>query len=694
MDDDRKPTSPDLRETLPTLAGNVDPADQLTLPDFVEHEFDIPTLSEGTQVGKYTIEKVLGVGGMGAVYRATQSKPKRQVALKLIRQGVLSSKSIRRFDLEAEILGRLDHPNIAKIHEAGIDSTTGSPYFAMEYVAGQELGPYILEHKPTFRERLELFVKLCDAIQHAHAKGVIHRDLKPANVLIDADGEPKVLDFGVARATDSTSQAMTLQTNVGQLIGTLYYMSPEQATGDTLNLDIRSDVYALGVVLFEVLTGHLPYDLEEKAIHEAVRVIVYTNPTKLSLFDSTLKGDIEIIVGKALDKTKERRYQSVADLSADIRRMLANQPITARPPSIIDKSTKFVKRNTGLTIAAACMLVVLTTGTIFASAQVVRRIEARRLALDNMLTALNEMDVQKGLGPDLTKRLLDLYAENGETLFSGDPESLALLFTNLGEAYHGYEDYTSAMDSFQRAYKIRNRSYSSPHPLIADSLHRVASAEFYLSNFAVARTHYEETLAMRQALFEPTDPEASEIARTLDHLGSTCAKLGDHESAIAMYNQARDIRVTLFGPKSLEVAMSNNSIAWLYVQQSQYETAEPIYREALSLLEGLPEDDSKPLWIARAKHSLGNTLIHLKNYEEASLLLREALDLKQALLGSDKPTVVLTLQSLAESLYHQRDYDQAEIYAQRVVEIREELGDPKLENAERLLAAIQQRANE
>jgi serine/threonine protein kinase len=689
MDEPKKPTPADLRETLPTMAsGDIDESNQETVPDHIEIEPHTPTLASGTQIGKYRIEKVLGVGGMGAVYRATQSKPQRQVALKLIRPGVLSAKSIRRFDLEAEILGRLDHPNIAKIHEAGIDPQTKSPYFAMEYVHGKELGDYVSEYHLGIHDRLELFAKLCDAIQHAHAKGVIHRDLKPANVLVSPDGEPKVLDFGVARATDSNTKGITLETNIGQLIGTLYYMSPEQAIGDTLNLDTRSDVYALGIVLFEILAGEIPYDLKDKPIHEIVQVIQNTNPTRLSKYDQAFKGDIEIIVGKALEKEKDQRYQTVADLSADIRRTLSNMPILARPPSIVYRTSKFVRRNRRLTIAALCVLLIFSFGSGFALTQWVRRIEARQLALDNMLTALNEMDVQKGLGRDLYLRLLDLYSDNGEALFSGDRESLALFYANLGQAYFVNEDYNRALGSYEKAYTIRITKFESPHPMIADALHNVANAEFYLNKFDRARLHYEQTLAMYEKLYRPNDPGSSETARTLDHLGSTCVKLGDHETALKVYTRAKELRVALFGAGSLQVAMSNNSIAWYHVQQDQYEIAEPIYREALTLLQALPENESKPLWVARAMHSLGNTLINLEKFEEADSLLREALDLKQALLSNNKPSVALTLQSLATVNLQLEKYTEAEQYALQVVQIREETQDPKLDLSKSILENI------
>lgn len=652
--------------------------------------YDAPTLPGGAQIGKYRLDRVIGTGGMGAVYLATQNKPSRQVALKLIRSGVMSARLKQRFDLEAEILGRLQHPNIAQIYEAGIDAQTGSPFLAMEYVDGQELLDYVKEHNLDSSQRLRLFCELCDAITHAHSKGVIHRDLKPGNVLVSRAGEAKVLDFGIARATDADVPQMTMQTQVGQLVGTLYYMSPEQAEGDVTNLDIRSDIYSLGVVLYELLTGALPYQLSGKSLHEAVRIIIEDRPDKLSDRDSVFKGDLDVVAHKALEKDRERRYQSVAEFKADILRVLQDKPIMARPPSTLYLTTKFVKRNKRLTLSAACITLLLAAATSIAVNQWLSKIRAQQAVLDNMLLALNEMDVQKGLGPDLSKRLLDLYAQNAEVLFSSDDASLALFYSNLGDAYFGYEDYHRALAMYDNAYGIRSRLISGPDPVLARSTHNIAKSEFYLNEFEQARDHYLETLAMYESLYEWGDPESAEAARTIDHLGSTYVKLGELDQALEMYTRSRDLRERIYGSGSLEVAMSDNSIAWFHVQQGDYEIAEPIYRRALSTLQGLEESESKPLWIARAMHSLGNTLVALGQYDEANLMLTDSLSLKSELLSDNKPSVALTLQSLAELALRMNDYESAESYANQVVEIRRDTSDPRLDESVRILETIRQ----
>lgn len=247
------------------------------------------------RIGNYKIVKQIGCGGMGDVFEATQDNPKRTVAIKMIRIGVASDAMLKRFEHEAHVLGLLQHPGIAQIYEAGTaDTGHGSqPFFAMELVEGVTLTEYVKQNNLGTHQCLELVAELCQAIQHAHSKGVVHRDLKPSNILITKDGKPKILDFGVARAIDSDIQTTTLQTDIGQLIGTIQYMSPEQAKGNSDEIDTRSDVYALGVLMFEVLANKLPYELTEKMVHEAVRVIREDDPTRLSSISTKFRGRLE-----------------------------------------------------------------------------------------------------------------------------------------------------------------------------------------------------------------------------------------------------------------------------------------------------------------------------------------------------------------------------------------------------------------
>lgn len=335
-------------------------------------------LAPGAKFGRYTIVRPIGAGGMGAVYEATQESPRRSIALKVIR-GTLSAQLLRRFEHESQVLGRLQHPGIAQVYEAGsVQDERGDvvPFFAMELIKGVPLTEYAAANNLGTRERLELVARICDAVYHAHQKGVIHRDLKPGNILVDESGQPKVLDFGVARATDSDIQQTTMQTDIGQLIGTVPYMSPEQVGGDPSELDTRSDVYALGVIAYELLAGRLPYDLQKKMIHEAVRVIREEDPTRLSSLNRTLRGDIETIVAKALEKDKQRRYQSAEALGSDIRRYLKDEPITARPASTWYQAAKFARRNKVLVVGVAATFAVLFAGVIGVSLMLKRALEA------------------------------------------------------------------------------------------------------------------------------------------------------------------------------------------------------------------------------------------------------------------------------------------------------------------------------
>ena len=284
---------------------------------------------------------------MGTVYEAIQENPRRRVALKMMRRGITSRSALRRFEFESQTLARLQHAHIAQVYEAGThdDGYEGVPYFVMEYISSAKtLTQYAVHKELGTRERLALFLMVCDAVRYGHQKGIVHRDIKPSNILVNADGQPKIIDFGVARSTDSDLAVTTLQTDVGQLIGTLQYMSPEQCEADPSDIDARSDVYALGVTLYELLAGRPPYDIRKAAIHEAVRIIREEEPTKLSSFGKHLCGDIETISLKSLEKNRDHRYQSVVALGEDIQCYLDDEQISARPRKSAQKSTDIVTK--------------------------------------------------------------------------------------------------------------------------------------------------------------------------------------------------------------------------------------------------------------------------------------------------------------------------------------------------------------
>ncbi len=348
---------------------------------------DIPP-PQPKKIGHYAIKQHIGSGGMAHVYLALQEHPRRKVALKLMKKGIASRSALRRFEFESQILGRLRHPNIAQVYEAGTydEGEGGIPYFAMEYIANAKpITDYAKEKKLSTKERLELFTKVCDAVHHGHQKGIIHRDLKPGNILVDSYGEPKVIDFGVARSTDSDMAVTTLQTDVGQLIGTLQYMSPEQCEADPEDLDTRSDVYALGVVLYELLCGQLPYNVTKVAMFEAARVVKEEKPAKPSTINRTLRGDVETIALKALEKERERRYKSAEALGDDIHKYLSSEPIEARPPSIFYQIRMFARRNRVLTTASTLVFIVLILSTTISLIYYAQAIEAKNILAQEVI---------------------------------------------------------------------------------------------------------------------------------------------------------------------------------------------------------------------------------------------------------------------------------------------------------------------
>jgi WD40 repeat protein/tRNA A-37 threonylcarbamoyl transferase component Bud32 len=375
---------------------------------------DVPTHPE--RIGPFRLIRRLATGGMGAVYEASQDNPARRVALKVLRRELLSPDLLKRFQQEAQILGLLQHAGIAQIYEAGtVDTPEGPlPYFAMEFVDGRPLVAYADDERLDQPSRLGLLAKVCDAVQHAHERGVVHRDLKPDNVLVTPDGHPKVLDFGVARATDADIQAMTVVTEVGQIMGTLPYMSPEQVLGDPTAVNARSDVYSLGVMLYELLCGQRPHEFGRVSVPNAARIIREDTVTSLGSLDTRYKGDVEIIVGMALEKDVDRRYASAAELADDIRRHLSARPISAHAPSSFYQLKKFARRHRGLVTGVVVALVALTVGLGLALRFGMDEAEQRRTAEQAVYrTALAAAALQiDALHGDEVARVLDAIPED------------------------------------------------------------------------------------------------------------------------------------------------------------------------------------------------------------------------------------------------------------------------------------------
>ncbi len=365
-------TDPKLRAFVERLLTNDDEGMSgfLDIPDTNQDSpFSSPNI-EGHWIDRYQLVRCIGRGGMGQVFLARQQEPQREVALKILGSDFLSPSLPRRFKLEIDVLGRLNHPGIAQIHDAGT-TKEGHPYFAMEYVPGEPLTDFARSHDLTSAQRLELVLQICEAVNYANEKGVLHRDLKPANILVVDKGEGnyqvKILDFGVARLTREIEPDASVFTMPGQLLGTLAYMSPEQADGESREMDSRADVYQLGVILFELLSGKLPLDVEQSLLSVALRKIAEEEPPSLGSLDDTLKGDLEIIVAKAMAKEPQRRYEQAGELSADIRRFLSGQPIVARPTTAFYRMRKQIQRNrkTFLVLATVALVSVAAGWALF-----------------------------------------------------------------------------------------------------------------------------------------------------------------------------------------------------------------------------------------------------------------------------------------------------------------------------------------
>lgn len=615
----------------------------------------------------YRVIRRVGVGGMGVVYEAEQEHPRRTVALKVMRTATASADAVRRFELEVQVLGRLQHPGIAQIFGAGTFETDAGrqPFLAMEFVQGEPLTRYADDRSLTTRERLELVASTCDAVQHAHQRGVIHRDLKPGNILVvgeenqpsttsqpgaadestsamrrragrtlGATGRPKILDFGVARAIDLDTDRSLRHTTAGQIVGTVPYMSPEQAASD--ELDTRSDVYALGVVAFELLTGRLPYDVRDKPPFEAARVIREEEPMALSTIDRRLAGDVETIVGKALEKDRARRYQSASEFAADIRRHLRDEPIAARPHSAWYHIRKLARRHRVAvwSMALACLAVVVgVTAVSVALFSAIRdRGEAARQAaiaqtVNDFLNddLLGATDPDDGGGRDVTVReVLDRAAATlGGTRFSETPSVEAAVRATIGRAYRR------------------------------------------LGELSAAEPHLERSLALHESMLGPDHRDTITSMNELSKLRTLQGRVSDAERLDRAVLAAK--RRTL-GNGHQSTIVSLNNLASLVRHERRLDEALALHEEAYALANAnLPSDNP---YRVKAVGGLASMYRDLDRLDEAERLFVEALALSRQLHGDEHTSTLRTMNSLAILYQKQRRYPEAEALLQEAIALQ------------------------
>jgi non-specific serine/threonine protein kinase/serine/threonine-protein kinase len=647
--------------------------------------------------GRFKLRQKLGEGGMGEVWVADQSEPiERRVALKIVRPGVDSERMLARFEQERQALALMDHPNIAKVLDAGV--VDGRPYFVMELIKGVPITKYCDEARLSPRERLELFIPVCHGVHHAHQKGIIHRDLKPSNILValyDGKPVPKVIDFGVAKATGPRLTEKIIYTEVGMLIGTLEYMSPEQAELNNLDIDTRSDIYTLGVILYELLTGSLPFsrhELQAAAFTEMLRMIKEAEPpkpsTKLSgsgtlpsvaavrqtepkKLIALVRGELDWIVVKCLEKDRSRRYESASGLALELHRYLADEPVVAGPPSAAYRLRKFVRRNRWPVLMASVVLLLLVGGIIgtmigLIQAQRARQAESeradgerqakesaqRRLAqadkaneiLGSVFSDLdprNEKKEGKTLRLLLSERLVQAADQLDEEAI-GDPPTVARMQKRLAQSLYGLGYPEKAVPLLLKAQATFTGYLGPDHADTLVTMDNLAVAYRTMGKLQPAIALHRETLEIARVKLGPDDPQTS----TFMHNLAGCYRLeGKPDLAIRLFEEALENRKRLFGPDAQETLNTMNALGLTFVEAKKLDRAIPLLEETLRLNKKMLGSDNS--LILMSLNNLAMAYHNSQKIDQGNAMLEEARLLAETSLSPNHPSLIPIMNNLA-----------------------------------------------
>ncbi len=656
-------------------------------------------------IGPYHLLEKIGEGGMGEVWVAEQHKPiHRRVALKLIKAGMDTRQVIARFESERQALAMMDHPAIAKVFDAG-ETSDGRPYFVMEYVQGIPITTYCDQNRLTTKERLELFRHVCEGVQHAHQKAIIHRDLKPSNILVaiqDGVAVPKIIDFGVAKATAQSLTERTMYTELGMLIGTPEYMSPEQAEMSGQNVDTRTDIYSLGAILYELLIGALPFDpkeLRRAGFDEIRRKIREEDPPKPSTKLSTMgdasiaralsrrteppalirqiRGDLDWITMKALEKDRTRRYGSPSDLAADIDRYLHHQPIVARPPSTVYKARKFVRRHRfGVGVASA--ITVLLIGFSVTTAVQARRIarerdranqeaEASRRVSDFLTGLFKVSDPSEARGNSVTAReILDKGADKIGRELQGQPLVQGRLMSTMGLVYDGLGLYAPAQALLEKALETRTKALGPDHPDVAGTLGQLGTVMWHRGDFAKAKDFMEQALAINEKRF---GPESQPVASGLHNLGTLNWSWGKYDDARRLLERCLAIREKILGPEHADVAATLNSLGAIAYREGNFKKAGELWERTLAIREKTLGPDHP--YLAQTLNNLAIIYTYSGDPKRAVPLLERVVRIQEKVLGPKHPDLASGLMNLGDALFKSGSDAEAKPYFDRAVAIME-----------------------